>query len=409
MLAMPLRPLHCLSPAPAPPKSPPTAAAAVPGATRPPGAARRAGAERRRRHPRSTTSSCSTATTTARNRRAGKLLHRSARACFAFKTGRPASIESVAVGRAARELSASIEARRHPTSANRLRSNCAWWATTPEERHDQAGKGGGLLLHGRANLPDGKPQRGADLAPQGRPMQKTLDPPRARWRPRRHQHRLCSAPTSPNVQAADAKKHRQHRGQAQRAHQHRREPLHRAGPVLCDSCDTPVVANNTFEYLAAQGAAPRRGHQRWRRPLAEIKGNTFAAFSLRHHCLRQTDCGRDGNTIEKCRRRHLLAVRHSERDDQEVRHPRLRDRHRARRASRATDRRRDVEGATTGYPHAERQPQLTNFQIEQPGQEGRSPCCTSAGTLTLLNCNVIADADQGRLRRQAGDRNQPYW
>src|SRR5262249_2103623 len=81
----------------------------------------------------------------------------------------------------------------------------------------------------------------------------------------------------------------------------RGQNFHPGGIVYTVTCDTPLIANNTFEYVGdkpKEGLAAVRLHSS---PLAEVRGNSILGGFHYGFAVGHADPGTlSGNTVEKC-------------------------------------------------------------------------------------------------------------
>jgi len=159
-----------------------------------------------------------------------------------------------------------------------------------------------------------------------------------------------------------------------------------AGRVWLHTCDTPVIAKNTFEFKGAKpidDAAINISYS----PLSEIKGNTIRGGFLTGITVNyQSDSTLLGNTVEKCTngitggygipstmlkknivRRCELGIRLE--GGSGVVEDTL------------------IEGATTAFHLQNASFQLTNFHVKDLNAKGTA-VLFETGSLTLLNCNI---------------------
>ena len=164
---------------------------------------------------------------------------------------------------------------------------------TPEKRRVKLGRGGGLLLYGRAGLSEGK-QNAALTAPAGTgdelpglveaDRMTTID-----WQRARVDNVKLVAKNLDNTGARPNERINviecEFTGQ---------------GRILCEGCDTPAIRNNRFSYPGAKPLTEPAINVA-ACPLAEIKGNTVrGGFALGIGVSRLSDGVLIGNVVEKC-------------------------------------------------------------------------------------------------------------
>jgi parallel beta-helix repeat protein len=159
------------------------------------------------------------------------------------------------------------------------------------------------------------------------------------------------------------------------------------GRVAFEECDSPVIAKNTFEYKGTN-QLPEAAIATGACPLVEIKGNTVRGkFLAGISIYRQTDTVLTGNTVEQCGFGVVggyglpnlmikdLTVRGCETGL------------RLEGSSLGALEGITVEGAKVAFHHQNSNFQLTNFHVKKLDSKGTAILWES-GTLKLLNCNV---------------------
>ncbi len=166
--------------------------------------------------------------------------------------------------------------------------------------------------------------------------------------------------------------------------------LHLLGGVYLEACDTPLVADNTFQCIAEAPVTNLAGIRIHNCPLADVHGNTvLGGFHYGIITAGDDAATYAGNTIEKCLigfhvwySVNLIVkqttVRACETGVNLVHAQAL--------AAEDTT----ITGAKTALFCQEAKGQLTNLQIKEPAKDGEAVRVYIGGGLTLLNSNVTA-------------------
>jgi hypothetical protein len=152
-----------------------------------------------------------------------------------------------------------------------------------------------------------------------------------------------------------------------------------------NSCDTPIIANNHFEYSGDGGAMVAAAVAVYASPLAEIRGNSFRGpYSYGISGTAQTDSIVTGNTLEKCSNgiywygaNGMIKQNVIRGGDMGVVLTSM--------SGAVED--VTVDGARVGLYHAGATAQVTNFHVTNLPKDGMAVWYT-AGPLTLVNCNL---------------------
>jgi hypothetical protein len=158
------------------------------------------------------------------------------------------------------------------------------------------------------------------------------------------------------------------------------------GRVLCEECDTPVLAKNVIEYKGSR-PLPEAALQAGACPLAEIKGNTVrGGFEVGISVYRQPDSVLMGNTVEKCK---FGVVGGYGLPNLMIKDLTVRGCDTGLRLEGATGVLENVTvaGAKLGFHQQNANFQLTNFRLKDLDPKGEGIRWES-GMLKLLNCDV---------------------
>jgi hypothetical protein len=250
-----------------------------------------------------------------------------------------------------------------------------------DKRKIKLGKGANLLLYGNANLPDNK--RNVALSSPKLPDQKndlvsvveadgvvSIDWQRAYLKDvKLMAKKIDNTGSKPNerINITD----NQFTGQ---------------GRIWLHSCDTPVIAKNTFEFTGAK-PLDEPAIEVLHSPLAEIKGNHVrGGFFIGINVNYQSDSVLIGNTIEKCK----FGINGGYGiPNTMIRKCIVRGCETGIKLEGGSGVLEDiaVEGATTAFHIQNSNLQLTNFHVKDLAAKGTAVLFDN-GTLTLLNCNI---------------------
>ena len=158
------------------------------------------------------------------------------------------------------------------------------------------------------------------------------------------------------------------------------------GRILLHTCDTPVVAKNTFEYKGAKPLLEPAIDAAYS-PLAEIKGNTVrGGFLTGININYQSDSSLVGNTVEKC----TTGINGGYGiPNTLIKKCIVRGCETGIKLEGASGVLEDtiVEGAATAFHIQNATLQLTNFHVKDLAAKGTA-VLFDTGALTLLNCNI---------------------
>ncbi len=158
--------------------------------------------------------------------------------------------------------------------------------------------------------------------------------------------------------------------------------------IFLTSCDTPMVAKNTFEYKGAKPLDEPAINVSYS-PLTEIKGNVVrGGFIMGISVTYQSDSVLIGNTVENC----TIGINGGYGvPNTMVKDCIVRNCETGIKLEGATGvvENTVVEKALTGFNHQNSNLQLTNFMVKDLLAKGL-PVLFDTGVMTLLNCNIQA-------------------
>jgi hypothetical protein len=185
----------------------------------------------------------------------------------------------------------------------------------------------------------------------------------------------------------------------------RGQNFHPGGIVYALTCDTPLIANNTFEYIGdkpKQDLVAVRVHSS---PLAEVRGNTILGGFQYGFAIGHEDTGTlTGNTVEKC----LIGVHFGFGGNNIVKGTTIRqcdvgfdlDSTATLVAEENT-----VLACKTAVKTKNTTAQLTSLHVQELPKDGVALQIIIGGAVSLLNCNITAD--QIKTEMLAGKGEQP--
>jgi hypothetical protein len=249
---------------------------------------------------------------------------------------------------------------------------------TAEKRLVKLGRGGALLLYGRANLPDGKRNVALISPPDKEPVLGQVDADGTvmiDWQRARIEDVKLSAKAIDNTGS---------------------KPNERiklvdnifTGParIYTYTCDTPEVLRNSFDNSKGKPIAEPAIHMH-SCPLAQVKDNTVRGdFAIGIGIYVAVDAVLGNNTIEKC---GIGLNGGYGVPNVMIQHLSVRGCATGVKLEGATGVLEDVtvEGATTAFSHTNSRLQLTNFRIKDLAKKGVA-VEFDVGTLALLNCEL---------------------
>jgi parallel beta-helix repeat protein len=154
--------------------------------------------------------------------------------------------------------------------------------------------------------------------------------------------------------------------------------------IAFNSCDTPIIANNRFEYSGEGGTLPEAAIYMYACSLAEIRGNTVRGpyvYAISGSAM--VDSAVTGNSIENCANGIYWYGANGMIKQNTIRGC---DTGVAITSMSGALEDISVDGAKIGLNHAGATAQVTNLQVTNLQKDG-TPILYSSGPLTLLNCN----------------------
>ena len=301
------------------------------------------------------------------------------RGLFTFKTG--AGKQLCAVGDAVESFGViKLDGTRSANDSLELRL----LGDTADKRKIKLGKGGGLLLYGKDNLPDGRRNvalTSPKTAEQKEDLLSIVE---------------CNGAVSIDWQRADvlnvklmAKKIDNTGAKSNERINLIENRFTGFSRVWIHTCDTPVIARNSFEFASPKPLDEPAINLNFC-PLAEIKANTIrGGFQIGVTVNYQSDSVIVGNTIEKC----TFAITGGYGiPNTMIRQCTIRACETGIKLEGASGviENTDVEGATTAFHIQNANLQLTSFRVKNLAPKGNAVLFDS-GAMTLLNCNIAAD------------------
>jgi hypothetical protein len=161
-----------------------------------------------------------------------------------------------------------------------------------------------------------------------------------------------------------------------------------AARFSCTGCDTPEVNKNTFDYSGTY-VIPEPALHMHSSPLAEVKGNRVSgSFNVGLGLYAQSDCVLTDNMVEKCT--HGLSGGYGL-PNLMVKQLTIRGCEHGVRLEGGSGVLEDVlvEGATTAYQQSNSTLQAINLQVKELSKKGGLAVLHEGGALVLQNCNIV--------------------